>query len=99
MPSITSAGGGIAPKVRPATAVREDRGDGPRLVLSTVMVATRGSSTIGRRASRDFPDQAFVRYALSLCDGHRPSSQAMAAASGSSSLSNRLRGDPLGEPK
>jgi hypothetical protein len=45
MPSSTSAVGGTAPKVRPATAVREDREDrenGPRSVLSTFMVATRG---------------------------------------------------------
>src|SRR5262245_33871775 len=55
MPTSSSVGGGISPKVRPAREVRDDRGDGSRLVLSTFKVATRGLSTIGRRASRDFP--------------------------------------------
>lgn len=71
MPSSTSAGGGIAPKVRPASAVREDRGDGPRLVLPTFMVARRGLSTIGRRASRDFPrfrDATLTRVSRTSCD-------------------------------
>src|SRR6185436_5662745 len=40
MPSRTSTVGGIAPKVRPASPLSEDRVDEPLSALSTFMVAT-----------------------------------------------------------
>src|SRR5215213_7615271 len=46
MPSSTNAVGGIAPKARAASPVREDGADEPRSVPSTFMVGMRGSLAI-----------------------------------------------------
>src|SRR6185295_14828106 len=62
MPSSTSAGGGITPTVRLANEVREDREDAP---------ATRGLSTIERRASRGFQDVMGRGAAASRPGRHR----------------------------